>query len=437
MLPRIASAGLRGRNGMNRVRFILAALGAIGAWAIAWGAGAPESTTQVATRPVVAVLPFAIDFTDHSGTDEDYGQRVAFAVAKKWRTIRGWEVIDRFTIASAMKTAELPRGGAVDRQKLAEMIRGRLAADVVVFGSVSGAGERKTIKAMTIDYRDAAGVWPGKAVLDKTYKMTYWTDLRFILEDAVSAATGHVFTHASEDLAILDPASAAAWKRNANLVANPTFATASAGRLARWEGVIESHRYRPTWTNAAREPIQQDRTKMILWSPSPDGVAGKVLQMAMPKSVASMHGLACYSDWIAVTPGHRYRCAITYASEGPTFLPFVKGYALIDTPGEAKPQRREVYRRQFPKLKSTGGKWVTTVADFVPSVIAPKHGHRRPYKLQWIRVDLYCYWPKGRLWVKDVTVKLVEKPGADGKVIDPMTPKRAPKLHGAEDRRSE
>jgi len=65
------------------------------------------------------------------------------------------------------------------------------------------------------------------------------------------------------------------------------------------------------------------------------------------------------------------------------------------------------------------------VADFVPSVLPPKHGHRAPYKLQWVRVDLYCYWPKGRLWVRDVTLKLVEAAGASGKVLDPMTPKPA------------
>ena len=92
---------------------------------------------------------------------------------------------------------------------------------------------------------------------------------------------------------------------------------------------------------------------------------------------------------------------------------------------EKASQRREVYRRQFPKLKSTGGKWATATADFVPAVLAPKHGHRAPYDLKWIRVDLYCYWPKGRLWVKDVAVKLVESPGRNRRVRDPMKPRPA------------
>ncbi len=383
---------------------------------------AKAPATQPASAPAVVVLPLSVDFPNTSNTDEDYGQQVAFAIAKKWRTIEGWKVIDRYTTADAMAAARLPRGPDPDPRRLAKMVRGDLLADAAVLGSASGAGPTKTLRVRVIDYRDAAGVWPGKTVLDKTYKMAYWTDLRFVLEDAVAAVTGHVFVHPSEDLAILDPPSVAAWKANPNLVANPAFAEGAGGRLARWEGVIESHRYRPGWTDRAAAPLQQDRTKMILWSPAPDDPKPKVLQFAMPESVAAAHGLACYSDWIEVKPGHRYRCAIRYASRGPTFLPFVKGYAPIHTPGEAAPQRREVYRRQFPKLGSTGGKWQTAVVDFVPSVLPPKHGHRKPYELKWVRVDLYCYWPKGHLWVRDVAVKLVEAPSDGGKVTDPMTP---------------
>jgi len=179
---------------------------------------ADAPATAPATSPAVVVLPLAMDFPDTSDTDEDYGQRVAFAIAKKWRTVTGWEVIDRFTVAEAMSAARMPRGSDPDPAKLAKMVRGALAADVAVFGSVRGAVARKTLRIRVVDYRGAAGVWRGKAALDKTYKMTYWTDLRFILEDAVAAVTGHAFTHPSEDLAILDPASIAAWKRNPNLV---------------------------------------------------------------------------------------------------------------------------------------------------------------------------------------------------------------------------
>ena len=427
--------------------------------ATAASASAPASAPA---KAIVAILPLAVDFEEKAGTDEDYGQRVAFALAQKWGRAEGWEVVDRYTVADAMAQAKLRRGAEVDRRGLAELVRGALAADAVVFGSASGTGPAKTLRVCVIDYRDARGVWPGRCALDKTFKLAYWTDLRFVLEESVAAVTGHVFVHPSEDLAVLDPASVAAWGRNPNLVPNPAFAEGEGGRLARWEAVIEAHRYRPAASGQPRAAIQEDRQKMVLWSPPPaatrstpvpgvsttavpaveastgktpmpytgetpvlrETAATRVLQFAMPQSVAGTNGLACYSDWIAVEPNKRYRCRITYASDGPTFLPFIKGYALIETPGEAQPQRREVYRRQFPKLKSTGGQWQTATVDFVPSVLPPKQGvpnrdesrlgtpgHREPYDLRWIRVDLYCYWPQGRLWVKDVAIKLVEPAG--------------------------
>jgi hypothetical protein len=384
----------------------------------------------------VAVLPFACDPPARPEAEEDYGQKVAFAVETKWRTLRGWEVVDRYSVADAMAAEKLPRGCSADHAALTRLAR-RLTADVVVFGSASGTGATRSIRLCVLDCRGGEGT--GKVILDKTAKMAYATDLRFILEDAVSAVTGEPFGHASEMLAILDPASVEAWKRNPNLVPNGDFTQGKDGRLAGWEGVIESQRYHPPWTDDAQAPLQQDRARMILWSPPPGGAGvspavwggtartpvqpEKVLQFALPESVAGLNGLACYSDWVEVKVGHRYRCAITYASDGPTFLPFVKGYALVQSPGEGQPQRREVYRRQFPKLHATAGKWETAVADFVPSVLAPPAGgHREPYQLKWIRVDLYCYWPKGHVWVKDATLKLVQSPGPEGKVLNPSAP---------------
>jgi TolB-like protein len=417
-------------------------------------ASAPTAPASApAAKAVVAVLPFAIDFKDDSSTDEDYGQRVAIAIAAKLATLKGWEVIDRFGVQGTMAAMKLPRGDQPDQAKLAGLAR-LLAADVVVYGSASGAGAAKRIHAAVVDFRHA-DEHGGRMLLDKTYKLAYWTDLRFVLEDAVSAVTGQSFAHPSEELAILDPASLEAWKRNPNLIANPFFADGKEGRLGRWEAVIAAHRYNPPWTDQPTATVPEDQARMVLWSPAHIATASeragnggkkatvthpteKVLQFAMPDSVAGSYGLACYSDWIEVSPGHRYRCSITYASQGPTFLPFIKGYALINTPGEAQPQRREVYRRQFPKLKSTGGQWQTARVDFVPSVLPPRQAEpsttrsgasqssrREPYDLKWIRLDLYCYWPAGHVWVKEAAVKLVESPGADGKVIDPMTPAAA------------
>jgi len=85
--------------------------------------------------------------------------------------------------------------------------------------------------------------------------------------------------------------------------------------------------------------------------------------------------------------------------------------------------------RQFPKLKSTAGRWKRAVVDFVPSVLPPRRGRRAPYDLKWVRVDLYAYWPAGRLWVRDVTVKLVESPESGG-MAPPEGRSHAGRFHG-------
>ena len=170
---------------------------------------------------------------------------MAFAVAAKWRTVAGYEVIDPFTVADALAGANL-RPAADTPVAAIEDLAKRLAADWVVYGSASGAAEAKTLTVRC--WRLA----PAALGLDKTYKLAYWTDLRFALEDVVAAATGKVFAHPSETLAILDPASQRAWQANPNLIENGQFARGADGRLAGWEAVILDRRYNPAWSDAAQ-----------------------------------------------------------------------------------------------------------------------------------------------------------------------------------------
>ena len=69
-----------------------------------------------------------------------------------------------------------------------------------------------------------------------------------------------------------------------------------------------------------------------------------------------------------------------------------------------------MYRRQFPKAGDTHGQWQTVTVDFVPGVLAPGQADRPAYDLRWIRLDLYGYWPVGRMYIREATLKLVEEP---------------------------
>jgi len=392
------------------------------------GRGAVPAATRPTSRPgraeaagatYVAVLPFGQDFPDTSKTDETYGAETAAAVAAKWRRIPGYDVLDRYTVAEAMARLKVPRGDDAPIEKIRQLAKA-LAVDYVVYGAVRGAALPRQIALRVYDRRT------GKPALNTQVPMRYWTDRRFIIERALSAVTGHTFYHPSEALAILDPASVAEWARRPNLVANGQFRLGHRGRLAGWEAVIAGKRYRPAWTAEAAAPIADDVTAMVLWSPAPGEPRAKVLQFAMPAKIGNTYGLACYSDWIAVEPGCRYRVAIMYRCEGVKMKPFIKGYAAFGGGGGFAPQRREVYRRQFPALGDTKGRWKTVVVDFVPSVLAPKPG-QEPYKLKWVRVDLYTYLGAGRLYVKDVALKLVERPAAGKPVANPVDPVPAPR----------
>ena len=365
----------------------------------------------------VAALPFGQDFQEDAATGESYGDKVALAFSRKWRRVKGFQVVDRYTVADAMAQSDVPRGADIPLPKLQALAAG-LAVDYVVFGSAAGAGASKELTVCVY------GVKAGKLVLNKQFPLGYWTDLRFAVEGAVSSVTGHTFFHPSQTLALLDPASVAAWKRNPNLVPNPRFRLGRRRRLARWWAVILNKRYNPRWTKQTAAPIRQDVDRMVLWSPAPGDAKAKVLQFAMSTNTAENNGLACYSDWIDVKMGHRYRIAITYRSDGPVFKPFVKGYTMTSgTKTGYGRQRRECYRRQFPDLAATNGQWKTVVVDFVPSVLPPKPD-QKPRGVQWVRVDLYCYLKRGHAYVRDVAVKLVETPTTGKGVSDPMMPEK-------------
>ncbi len=374
--------------------------------------GRPPAATQAGRRLFVAALPFAQDAAAPTKTDETGGAEIAVAFAAKWRRIKGYEVIDRYAVGEAMARLRVPRGADAPLAMI-RALADELALDYVVYGSVKMAEAPRTMSVRVFARKI------GKVIVEKDFSLARPTGRRFAIERAITAATGHDFYHPSEKLAILDAASVSAWKANPNLVPNPSFSQGAAGRLAKWEAVIAGKRYGPVWTDHSQAPVQQDVTKMVLWSPAPGDPGAKALQYAMPGKIGNTYGLACYSDWIPVTMGDRYRFAVTYQSDGVVMKNFIKGYALIGTKDGSKPQRREVYRRQCPGRGNTKGKWETLVVDLVPSVLSPKPS-RKALEVKWLRIDLYCYLGSGRLHIKDIALRLVEQAGPDGKVANPV-----------------
>jgi len=124
-------------------------------------------------------------------------------------------------------------------------------------------------------------------------------------------------------------------------------------------------------------------------------------------TVAATYGAQIWSDYFPLEHGKKYLFRLRFYSMGPKMEAFIKGY--VDVDGE----RREVYRAHMScKVKKKElNKW----REFW-MVFKVKHPS---YKIEWGRVHLVVYWPRGVAYVDDVSVKKVleDVPSAGEKAI--------------------
>jgi hypothetical protein len=378
-------------------------------------ADSPASAPDGGKKIVVAVAPFV-----SVGDDGTWGKAATDAFQKKLIRWPLTEPIDRFSYADLAEQEHVDVRWDTPVATVAKFARDTLGAKVFIYGDVKVAdakGQSATLRVRAIDLR--AG--PTLAA-DRTFEISYPTQLRPAVEMVLNQLVGYstvnmevpALVHLTADME-------QRWKDGANLAPNPDFLDADkAGRLARWEAVIADQRYAPENLKfeGPAAPIGNDLRRQCMWATSPGDEKTRTVHMAINEDVASTYGMACYSDWIAISPGCIYRFTCRWKVEGPTPKVFIKGYALRPTVGEkegAAPmswQRREVYRRQVhptsdadPKVELGNG-WFETTADF-----CPRHDQFPPH---WVRIDLYAYYPKGRAWFSHIVLKkLSDKPAVE------------------------
>jgi hypothetical protein len=216
------------------------------------------------------------------------------------------------------------------------------------------------------------------------------TDLRFAVEEILQTLDGvKPFEHPSEEAVSNDPALAAAFAKNPNLVVDGDFADSN-----HWQALLGPDVYPPPIGDSLPEEDKVNIYRM------PDGNGGtrNVLAMNLSKNVAENNGLACLSDPIPIQAGMRYRIRFRYRSDGPTLHVFVKGYTTgKNIAGEAA--EREVYRRQVPPSDATDGQWQTIVCDMTPA--------NPNFVIEHLRVDLYAYLKPGVVMFDEVELKAI------------------------------
>jgi hypothetical protein len=331
-------------------------------------------------KPKVAVFPLGGD------APAEVREKVGFSLRAKLDRDGHYEPID----GPAM--VDIAGDKAIDFQtdlKVLTDLSKNAEPTVLIWGEVDGAGSGTKLRIKTFDLNQ-----PDPLPHQFEKSLAQPTDLRFAVEEILQTLDGvKPFEHPSEESVSNDPALAAAFAKNPNLIVDGDFADSN-----HWQALLGPDVYPPPIADSLPEEDKVNIYRM------PDGKGGirNVLAMNLSKNVAENNGLACLSDAIPIQAGMRYRISFRYRSNGPMLHVFVKGYTTgKDIAGQAA--EREVYRRQVPPSDATDGEWKTIVCDMTPA--------NPNFVVEHLRVDLYAYLKPGVVMFDDVQLKAVGPAG--------------------------
>jgi hypothetical protein len=333
-----------------------------------------------ADKPKVAVFPLA-------GTAPvDQRQAVGFSLRAKLDRDGHYEPIDGPTMddLAGGKTPPLTAAPA-DLVKMA----GDESPAVLVWGEMDGDVNTAGGASLHLKLLDTREKGAAPKQVDQTLR--HPTDMRFAVENVLGALKGvGPFGHPIENAVTDDPAAAALWKSNPNLVVDGDFAKSGA-----WTALLRADKY----VVGVRDILPDTDKVEILRHPDGRGGLQNVLAMTLSKGVAESNGLACLSAPVPIRPGVRYRLKFRYRSDGPHLHVFVKGYVPgTDLAGASSDV--QCYELQVPPSNPTGNKWATVTADLNPqNPVGPPPAT--------LRVDLYAYLAPGTVMFADVELKAV------------------------------
>jgi hypothetical protein len=329
-------------------------------------------------KPKVAVFPLGGD------APSDQRERVGFSLRTKLDRDGHYEPIDGPAMIDL--TGDTAINFQTDLKTLTDLSKDANPT-VLIWGELDVAGSGTKLRIKTFDLNQ-----PDPLPHEFEKSLAQPTDLRFAVEGILQTLDGvKPFEHPSEESVSDDPALAALFAKNPNLVVNGNFAEEK-----NWVALLEADMYPP----AVGDSLPEEDKVNIYRMPDGKGNTENVLAMNLSKNVAENNGLACLSDAIPIEAGMRYRLSFRYRSDGPRLHVFVKGYTTgKDIAGNAA--EREVYRRQVPPSGATDGQWKTVVCDMTPA--------NPNFPVEHLRVDLYAYLSPGVVMFDDVELKAIGK----------------------------
>jgi hypothetical protein len=340
----------------------------------------PAADSPPPPAPLAAVFPLGGD------APADTRDQVGFALRAKLKRDGTYAPIDGPTMAdaaSASAASAVPIDASTDAATIRKLAT-PLSPTVILWGEVDATDAGPKLILNLLDLRRSTSA---SQRFQRT--LAHPTDLRLAIEDALKLLAGiKPFERVSEIAANDDPAIAARFARNPNLLPAGNFAKPEA-----WRVILQNQSDPPVVST----DLPGDDTAAILPAPADAnlGPAAHVLAMRLSRQIAETNGLACLSDPIPVAADTRYRLTFRFYSQGPTQHVFVKGYD-----GNSGDAEREIYRRQIPPSGPTNGKWQTIVCDLTP--------HSDEALVKTVRVDLYAYAAAGVVMFGDVQLKLID-----------------------------
>ncbi len=369
----------------------------------------------------VAVFDFA------SGRPAD-AQKLADTIRVRLRRHEGYEVIDRLTTREVAETL----GIDADPAKVTTLLTDRIGVHIGVYGSLEYRGGQAIATLRCIDVTDPEkpGGWArefrddseraraviSKAVVETIRGAAEWEPPEYGDEPEPQAwPAGPVNANGRFD-------GSGGWDApdNAATFIKPDPRGKGKGKALK------------ITTNLERAPWIAYRRRLRFGQADPSNPP-KIGRDSSYASVAGMEGVHYRSEWIDATGGQRYwLIADMKGKTAGIFFPkiFVKGYLDYSDHAEALPEvslvQRKMTARQFANLPPERQKalvaedvrahperyrrecfrWYLAcrneedVWKHYAAPLPPRGG--LPKNVQWLRIEIYAYWPPGDFWFDDV-----------------------------------
>jgi hypothetical protein len=357
--------------------------------------GSPLLAADVETEePVVVIFPF---------TSPDGGANGrAFAESLRLRAKRlGLVTVEHLSLAEAMAGAAMPKldTPAAD---IARMLKDRFAARFGLWGEVRQEGDGLAMDIRALDVEKGAD----KLTISRTFKAAQKQLVNPVQDDILLELTGKRKKPVAEATPEADakvPTVGPELVNNGGFEAgdrNPEGWQRIDGLTTFWPAEGRAGKGLKIVTDVYHDQWAEWQKKYKAGATAAEAPKAAPTPGAKYDTVAGTYGVAYDSDPIPVQPGKAYKVSISYRGRSDDFFfpkLFIRGW------GDVKGEKREVFDSYLAlRCKTAGEEWESNVRIVeIPT--------DTQYKVEYVKLKIYAYWPPGTFYFDNVSMKEAAK----------------------------